>query len=59
MSSLLSHNPKLVVVTEEKGGSAKKPKMPYVCDQEDLRCIDVLQFIRDQKWQFQIGTSLD
>jgi hypothetical protein len=48
----LSRNPKLVVVTEEKGGSARKPKIPYVCDQEDLRCIDVLQFIRDHKWQF-------
>ena len=48
----LSRNPKLVVVTEEKGGSASKPKMPYVCNQEDLRCIDVLQFIRDQQWQF-------
>lgn len=48
----LSHNPRLTVITEEKGGSATKPKMPYTCDQEDLRHIDFLQLIRDQKWKF-------
>lgn len=48
----LSHNPRLTVITQERGGTADKPKMPYVCDQEDLRYIDVLQLIRDQKWTF-------
>ena len=48
----LSHNPRLTVITEEKGGSVDKPKMPYVCDQEDLRSISFLQLIRDQKWTF-------
>jgi Domain of unknown function (DUF4411) len=48
----LSHNPRLTVITEEKGGSAQKPKMPYACDQEGLRNINVLQLIRDQKWKF-------
>jgi hypothetical protein len=48
----LSHNPRRTVITQERGGTTNKPKMPYVCDQEDLRYIDVLQLIRDQKWTF-------
>ena len=48
----LSHNPRLTVITEEKGGSAQKPKMPYACDQEGLRNNNFLQLIRDQKWTF-------
>jgi hypothetical protein len=48
----LSGNPKLTVVTEEKGGSIDRPKMPYVCGEEELRQIDFLQLIRDQKWTF-------
>jgi hypothetical protein len=48
----LSRNPKLTVITEEKGGTEDRPKMPFVCDQEGLRQIDFLQLIRDQKWTF-------
>ncbi len=48
----MSHNPGLTVITEEKGGSENKPKMPFVCDQEDIRCINILQLIRDQRWKF-------
>ena len=44
--------PLYCVVTEEKGGSETKPKMPYVCDQEDIRCINLLQLIRDHGWSF-------
>jgi hypothetical protein len=40
------------VVTEEKGGSERKPKMPYVCGQEDIRVINLLQLIRDNGWTF-------
>jgi hypothetical protein len=40
------------LVDTVKGGTEDKPKMPYVCEQEDLRQIDFLQLIRDQKWTF-------
>lgn len=48
----MAHNPVLTVVTEEKGGSASSPRIPYVCQQEDLRCISLLQLIREQEWTF-------
>jgi hypothetical protein len=28
----LSHNPRLTVITDEKGGSAQKPEMPFPPD---------------------------
>jgi Domain of unknown function (DUF4411) len=48
----MAHNPTLTVVTEEKGGSAGSPKIPYVCQQEDIRFISLLQFIREEGWTF-------
>ncbi len=48
----MSENPGLCVVTEERGGSENKPKMPYVCDQVGIRCINLLQMIRDMEWRF-------
>lgn len=47
-----SHNPVLTVVSEERGGSEKKPRIPYVCQQHDIRCITLLQLIQEQDWQF-------
>ncbi len=46
------HNPPLTVVTEERGGSADKPKIPFVCRQLGLRCISLLQLIEEQNWRF-------
>lgn len=40
------------VVTEELGGSPTKPKIPSVCTALGVRCINVLQFIREQGWSF-------
>lgn len=48
----LSNDPSLTVITEEYGGSAAKPKMPFVCREEGLRSINFLQLIRDKKWTF-------
>lgn len=42
----------LTLVTGEKGGSVNKPKIPYVCLQENIRCIDILTFIREQHISF-------
>jgi hypothetical protein len=43
---------KITVVTEERGGQVNKPKIPFVCSQLGVRCIDVVQFIREQGWTF-------
>ncbi len=42
----------LTVVTEEQGGTDDKPKIPSVCDALQVRCINVLAFIREQGWTF-------
>lgn len=47
----MRHNPGLVVVTEENGGTAQRPKIPFVCQQEDVVCINLLQLIREQGWK--------
>lgn len=43
---------KLTVVTEEQGGTETKPKIPSVCQALEVRCIDVLRFLREQGWSF-------
>jgi predicted nucleic acid-binding protein len=42
----------LTVVTEEKGGTAAKPKIPSVCQALGVPCVNVLSFLRDQGWSF-------
>ena len=42
------HNPFLTVITEEKGGTAEKPHIPYVCQEEDIRDISLLELITEQ-----------
>lgn len=44
------HN--LVVITEERGGSASKPKIPFICQDIDVPCMTMLDFIREMKWSF-------
>lgn len=41
-----------VLVTGEIGGSAEKPKIPYVCQVEGIRCISFLEMIREMKLTF-------
>lgn len=48
----LSKNPKITVITEEGFGSAKSPRIQFVCSERDLRCINILQLLRDQSWTF-------
>jgi hypothetical protein len=45
-------NPKLTVVTEEKGGSDQKPRIPHVCNCLGVLNIDVLNLITQEKWSF-------
>lgn len=43
----------VTVVTEERFGSAAKPRIPDVCKVTGIKCIDVVTFIREQGWTFQ------
>lgn len=52
IAQALSGNPRLVVVTQEAGGTADKPRIPYVCDREGVRQIDLLTLIEDEDWRF-------
>ena len=47
-----SKNPGYTVVTEESFGSDKSPRIPDVCRDRGIRCINVLQLLRDQSWSF-------
>lgn len=40
------------VVTHEQGGSATKPRIPYVCGQRQVACMDMLGVIRAERWRF-------
>ena len=42
----------LTVVSEEKGGTDTKPKIPSVCEALGVPCVNVLSFLRDQGWSF-------
>jgi hypothetical protein len=48
----LSKNPPFPVITEESFGSEQSPRIPDVCNQRGLHCINVLQLLRDQRWTF-------
>ena len=41
-----------VLVSNEKGGTLDKPKIPFVCTQLDVECIDLLEMIRVLGWKF-------
>lgn len=45
-------HPRLVVVTQEAGGTADKPRIPFVCDREGVRHIDLLTLIEEEDWTF-------
>lgn len=40
------------VVTEERGGSDRKPRIPFVCNELGIECVSMLQVIRDQDLTF-------
>lgn len=42
----------VTVVSEEKGGSQARPRIPMVCEHFEVRCMDVVSFIRDRGWTF-------
>ncbi len=40
-----------VVVTGEVGGTADRPKIPYVCGQVGVQCLTFVQLIRAEGWR--------
>jgi len=40
------------VVTQEQGGSATKPRIPYVCSRRRVACMSMLDVIRTEGWRF-------
>jgi hypothetical protein len=41
----------LAVVTQETGGTDARPTIPYVCESEGIRCINLLEFMRELRWR--------
>ena len=41
-----------VVVQETRRGQQGRPKIPDLCDEFNVRCINLVEFIQDQKWKF-------
>jgi hypothetical protein len=52
IAQALASNPTLTVVTQEQGGSADKPRIPFVCKSEGITCIDLLLLIEAEDWTF-------
>ena len=42
----------LPVVTQEQGGSANKPRIPFACSQRGVPCMTVLDVMSDEGWRF-------
>lgn len=52
IAQALAGDPTLTVVSQEKGGTADKPRIPFVCQAEGIRCIDFLELIEVEDWSF-------
>jgi hypothetical protein len=52
IAQALAGDPQLVVITQEAGGTADKPRIPYVCDKEGVKHIDLLTLIEHEDWTF-------
>ena len=51
----MTSSPKLTVITEEgKDGTAKRPKIPFVCEQTEIQvpCTNLLGLIQAEDWIF-------
>jgi hypothetical protein len=45
-------DPMRTVLTQELGGTADKPKIPFVCQSEGIPCINLLALIEAEDWIF-------
>jgi hypothetical protein len=44
--------PHAAIVTQERGGTDEKPKIPHVCQSRGMRSMQVLDLIRELQWRF-------
>jgi hypothetical protein len=52
IAQALAADPPHVVVSQEAGGSADRPKIPFVCQAEGVECINLLALIEAEDWTF-------
>jgi len=52
IAQALAGDPVLTVITQEQGGSLDKPRIPFVCGEEGVPCIDLLALIEAEDWTF-------
>ncbi len=52
IAQAMGANPMLIVVTQEDGGSEARPKIPYVCAQQGITCMRILDVIQAENWSF-------
>jgi hypothetical protein len=48
----LTHTPGLMVISEEDGGAANRPAIPYVCAAEGIEHAKLLTLIQRYGWRF-------
>lgn len=46
-----SYRTPLTVISQEGEGKANSPKIPNVCRIENMKCVDLVGFIRDEEWR--------
>jgi hypothetical protein len=46
-----------VVTGERASGTADKPRIPNVCSHFGVKCINMLQLIRDEGWVFKLAAG--
>ena len=42
----------VTAISAEEGSSEKKPKIPFICENFEIKHITFLEFIRTEKWSF-------
>jgi len=52
IAQALAGRPPHTVVTQEAGGTADKPRIPFVCRESGLTVIDILALIDQEDWSF-------
>jgi hypothetical protein len=40
------------LITGEQNGNVNRPKIPFICNQYNIRCINIVGLIREQNWKF-------
>ena len=52
INAVLDGGPDWVVVSDEHPGSAESRKIPFVCNVEQIECINFQEMMRREGWRF-------